>query len=110
MLCGKPPLAAAAGVGLVVGPLGCRALFSIPIGVEDEVIEAAESSSEMGRREGIRGIFGSSAAGLNASDSSSEPGDAGIDAKSTESPGALGGASYGGVAIDEGFEVSIWGA
>ena len=49
MLCGIPPLALACGAG---GPLGLRALFNMPIGVEEEVIEDEVGRSEMERREG----------------------------------------------------------
>ena len=105
ILCGRPPAA-----GLLTGPLGLRALFSIPMGVDEAVIEEAEGRSGPGRREGTRGIFETSATGLVAGDSSSEPGDGGLAAKSMESSGALGGASFEGVGMDEDVEVAICGA
>ena len=109
MLCGNPPLAAAAGAGLLAGPFGRRALFSIPMGVDEAVMEDAASWSDTDRREGTRGIFDPSAIGLAAGDSSRDSGEPGPEAKSTESSGALG-TSFGGAAMDDSIQVSICGA
>jgi hypothetical protein len=65
----------------------------------------AEVWSETDRRDGTRGIFDPSMAGLVAGDSSSESAVAGPEAKSIESSGALGGASFEGVAMDEDIQV-----
>ena len=93
----------------MTGPLGLRALFSIPIGVEEAVIEEAVGWSGPARRDGIRGTFDLSVIGPVAGDSSSNPGDAGRVAKSIESSGALGGPSLEEVAMVEDVQVSTYG-
>ena len=110
MLCGRPPLAAAAGAGLLVRPVGLRALFSIPMGVEEAVIEEILGWSARARRDGTRGELEPSLTGPVAGDSSPNAGGVGIEAKSIESSGALGGASFEGVAMNDDISVSTWGA
>jgi hypothetical protein len=79
------------------GAPGLRALFNMPRGVEDAVIDAV-AESDWPLNEGSRGGFVDSSEGLVAGDPSSELVDSRPGAKSWESSGALG-TVLGGVAI-----------
>lgn len=79
-------------LGIVDGPLGLRAFWTKPRGVEDGVMDAG---SDVVRREGIRGGLESNE-GLPRGDSTSssvDSEDRGLVPKSFESSGALGGLS-----------------
>lgn len=75
--------------------VGLRALFSMPNGVEEAVIDVIVGGSETERIEGIRGTLGES--GIcsiefpDVEDATESPEEVGLRAKSTESSGALGG-------------------
>jgi len=83
------------------GALGLRAFCSMPRGVEEVVMEAVAWESETDRREGTRGVFEDSRAGLVAGeDSSEEVGERGLVGVSTVSSGVLAAdAVPGGVAM-----------
>lgn len=104
ILCGRPPALACElrRPDKFKGALGLRALFNIPIGVEEALKEFVVRGSDTDRREGIRGTFVLSVGGLPAGGASGDSAGSvvrGIVAKSTESSGALGGPLFGGVAM-----------
>jgi hypothetical protein len=104
ILCGRPPALACElrRPDKFKGALGLRALFNIPIGVEEALMGFVVGGSDTDRREGIRGTFVLSVGGLPAGEASGDSAGSvvrGTVAKSTESSGALDGPLFGGVAM-----------
>lgn len=101
ILCGTPP--AFVCPPRIPDALGLRALFNIPIGVEETVIELVDWGADADRREGTRGGFVLSGDELSVErgpDDTVGSVAVGLVAKSIESSGALGAPFWGLSIVD----------